>query len=310
MNRRVFIQSVAAGSGAVWAATGPATIGLGLGNYGLKSYKPVDAIKFVAEVGYDSFELCLMPGWPTEPAKLSATDRREIRAALAGEGMPMPSMLEGIGILGDQRANLERIRRGMQAGHDCSAGAGGVTPCLQTHLGGSDKDWEAKKNLIADRLGEWGKVGAEMKMVLAFKGHNLNMPDTSDKALWLVKQVNSPWVRIIYDYSHYQASGETLGDSLGRLLPYIDVISIKDGKNYPDKPGYQRLLPGDGTIDYLDYYRRLVKGGYRRHTVVEVSAQIQGAPGYDPVYAAKHSYEKVAPVMAKAGVVRPRRRKS
>ena len=128
INRRRFIQHLAAGCAAALPAAGKeaATIGLGLGNYGLKTYKPVDAIKFVAGVGYDSFELCLLPGGPTEPAALPAAARREIRAALAGQGMPLPSMLEAIAILGDHKANLERVRRGMQLGHDCNAGAGGV----------------------------------------------------------------------------------------------------------------------------------------------------------------------------------------
>lgn len=305
MNRRAFLASVASAVRAAQAA--PTPIGLGLGNYGLKSYRPVDAVKFVSSIGYDSFELCLMPGWPSDTANLAPAARREVRAALEGEGLPVPSMLEGINILGDHKANLERIRRDMQLGHDCDPAIGGVKPCLQTHLGGKDSEWEARKHQLVDLLGEWGRVAAGMKMVLAFKGHNLNMPDTSGKTLWLIQKVNSPWIRVIYDYSHFQASGETLADSLTRLLPYTYVISIKDGKNYPDKPGYQRLLPGEGTIDYVDYYRRLMLGGYKGHTIVEVSAQIQNAPGYDPVYASKKPYQNIAPLMAKAGVPRPRR---
>jgi hypothetical protein len=39
------------------------------------------------------------------------------------------------------------------------------------------------------------------------------------------------------------------------LLPYTAMISIKDGKNYTDKPGFERLLPGDGTVNYLNHYR-------------------------------------------------------
>jgi hydroxypyruvate isomerase len=59
--------------------------------------------------------------------------------------------------------------------------------------------------MMVDRLGDWANVGKEMKTVISFKGHNLNLNDTSEKSLWLVQKVNSPWLRIIYDYSHYQA---------------------------------------------------------------------------------------------------------
>ena len=109
------------------------TIGLGLGNYGFKSYTTVDAIKFIAGVGYDSVELTMMPGWPTEPVKVSAEDRKKIRAALAEYGMALPSLLEAVPILADHKENLERIKRGIQFGHDVNAGVGGVGPaCRRT----------------------------------------------------------------------------------------------------------------------------------------------------------------------------------
>jgi sugar phosphate isomerase/epimerase len=307
-NRRQFIQGALAGLAVVAPALGKAegTIGLGLGNYGFKSYKTVDAIKFISGANYDSVELTLIPGWPTEPANVSPAERAAIRAALAEHGMALPSLLEAIPILGDHQESLERIKRGIQFGHDVNAKIGGIGPCLQTHIGGATKDWESKKALVADRLHDWAEVGRSMKMPVSIKGHNLNLNDTSEKTLWLMKTVNSPWLRVIYDYSHYQAGGENMDQSMDLLIPYTNVISIKDGKNYTDKPGYERMLPGDGTIDYAAYYRHLMRAHWSGHTVVEISAQLQSRPDYDPVYAAKHSYEKVAPVMAKVGVKRPK----
>jgi len=311
-NRRAFIQTITVGVAAALTATGKiaGTIGLGLGNYGFKTYQTVDAIRFIAGVGYDSVELTMMPGWPTEPVKVSAEDRKKIRAALAAYGMALPSLLEAIPVLGEHQENLERIRRVIQFGHDVNANVGGVGPCLQTHIGGASKDWEAKKNLVVERLRDWAEVGRSMKMPISIKGHNLNLNDSSERTLWIMKSVNSPWLCVIYDYSHYQAGGEDMDKSMDLLLPYTNMISIKDGKNYTDKPGYERLLPGDGTIDYVAYYRHLLKAGWSGHTVVEISAQLQAKPDYDPVYAAKHSYEKIAPVMAKVGVKRPEHRKA
>jgi sugar phosphate isomerase/epimerase len=73
-------------------------------------------------------------------------------------------------------------------------------------------------------------------------------------------------------------------------------------QNYTDKPGYERLLPGDGTIDYVDYYRRLMKFGWTGHTVVEISAQIHSRPGYDPVAATMHSYARIRAYYVEGGV--------
>jgi sugar phosphate isomerase/epimerase len=318
-NRRAFLTGIAAAAGAAAASTRPTptkqekgTIGLGLGNYGLRMYPNDEAIKFIASVGYDCVELTLMDGYPTEVVKVSPEERRKIRRTLGETGMALPSLLEAIPILGDaseHKAHLERIRRDAQFGHDVNAGVDGVSPCIETHLGGASKDWEANKNLMVQRLHDWGEVGREMKTVICFKGHNLNLNDTSAKSLWLLQQVNSPWVRVIYDYSHYQAGGEELGKTMDTLLPYTGMISIKDGKNYTDKPGYERLLPGDGKIDYAEYYRRLMKFGYTGYTVVEISGQIHSRPGYDPQYAAKHCYANIAPIMKQVGVRRPVRHK-
>jgi inosose dehydratase len=306
--KRIFTATAALGA---WtsspvSAAKSTTIGLGQGNYGLPDY-PVDkAINLINQVGYDSVELTLMPGWPTEPVKVSASQRRDIRRQVGDFGLAMPALLDTIRLLDeDHKENLEKIRRGAQFGHDVNPGVGGVTPCIQTILGGKSEDWDRKKDLAASRLKDWSEVAREMHMVVAFKGENMNLNDTSEKTLWLVQQVNSPWLRILYDYSHYQAGGETLEASLNRLMPYTVMISIKDGKNYKDKPGFERLLPGDGTIDYTDYYRRLLKLGYHGHVVVEISHQLSARPGYDPVYAVKHSYENIAPIMAKVGVKRP-----
>ena len=53
-----------------------------------------------------------------------------------------------------------------------------------------------------------------------------------------------------------------------------------------------------------------MKFGYSGHTVIEISGQIHGRPGYDPVATAKKCYAAVAPPMAKAGVRRPKHGKA
>ena len=59
------------------AKSGP--VSLSLGNYGMPMM-PVDrALAVIREIGYDGAELCLMAGWPSEPAKLDAAARRRIR---------------------------------------------------------------------------------------------------------------------------------------------------------------------------------------------------------------------------------------
>ncbi|MCI0352958.1 MAG: sugar phosphate isomerase/epimerase [Acidobacteriales bacterium] len=308
LSRRDFLRTAAVAPAVVAAAGKPGTIGLGMGNYGLRMFAPVDAIQLIAKTGYDCAELTMMPGYNTEPEAVDAAGRKKIRAALAENYLALPSLLEQIPMFVDDfghKKNLERIRRDAQFGKDVNAGVGGVAPCVQTHIGGKPEDWDKLKNMVVDRLGDWARAGREMDTVIAVKGHNLNFNDTSERTLWLIRQVNSPWLRVLYDYSHYQAVGETLGGTMDRLLSYTAMISIKDGRNYTDKPGFERLLPGDGSVNYVDYYKRLLAFGYEGQTVVEISGMIHSRPGYDPVATVKYCYTKVTPKMAEASVRRP-----
>ena len=47
------------------------TIGLCIGTYGTKTLKTDEALRLIAETGYDGVEVALMPGWPTEPARIA-----------------------------------------------------------------------------------------------------------------------------------------------------------------------------------------------------------------------------------------------
>lgn len=236
MDGRQFLRQVTAPiCSAALAAAGPlrastpATIGLGYGTHGFKSYPAAEAIRTIAGIGYDSAQLCLGPG-SIDPVRCSVQARRELRSALDRYRLAVPCLFDRIDILGDatqHQAHLERIRADAQFGHDANAGVGGVSPCIGARLGGNTKDFEANKNLVADRLHDW-EVGRQVQTVIAVKGHPPMIVDTSEKTEWVVKKVNSPWLRVEYDYGHFQTGGEELATILDRLRPYVAVISLQD----------------------------------------------------------------------------------
>ncbi|MEO7653481.1 MAG: sugar phosphate isomerase/epimerase family protein [Bryobacteraceae bacterium] len=305
MNRRDFLLTSAAAGLASGASP---VIGFGLGDYGLRALKTPDAIKLIAGIGYDAMEFTMMDGYPLESAKASASLRKEVRQMVRDRNLAVPSLLEQVHIIGDDatyKTSIERIKRDAQLGHDISPG--GKPPVVQTHLGGKDADWDKLKNMIVERLHGWAEAGRATQTVVCIKGHNLNLMDTSERSAWVMKQVNSPWLRLLFDYSHYEATGEKLGDVMNRLLPYTAMISVKDARPKPGGVGFDRLLPGDGKVDYVDYYRRLIAANYKGNTVVEISGQIHSQPGYDPIATAKRCYSNVAPKMKLAGVQRPKR---
>src|SRR5687767_3377528 len=93
--RREWLAAAAATVGGGGRADpAPVRLSLGFSLYGMRSVPLPDAIRTCAAVGYDGVELALMPGYPTEPARLSADDRRQLRTRLTDSGLSLHGLME------------------------------------------------------------------------------------------------------------------------------------------------------------------------------------------------------------------------
>jgi inosose dehydratase len=199
------------------------------------------------------------------------------------ENLPDPATADG------HRANLDRLKAAAELGHTLSPDN---PPAIETILGGKPADWEKLKNRLAERMGDWAEAGKAAKTVIAVKPHVGNALHTIDGATWLLKLVNSPWLRLAFDYSHLTLRGVKLADAVAALVPLSVFIHVKDAKGSAAK--FEFLLPGEHGIDYADYAKQLAAVGYGGPVVVEVSGQISNKSGYDPIAAAKRSYANLA----------------
>jgi sugar phosphate isomerase/epimerase len=89
--------------------------------------------------------------------------------------------------------------------------------------------------------------------------------------LWLLEQVPSPALHVVYDYSHFELQGIGMEESMKALLPRTRFIHVKDASG--DARKFQFLLPGEGKTNYAEYFALLKKHEYRGPVCVEVSAQ-------------------------------------
>jgi inosose dehydratase len=301
------LQSLAVAA-VLGAAPKSPVIGLAAGTYGMKTLSPQEALRTIAEIGYDGVEPCLITGWPSDSAKLSAPDRLNLRAVLGETGLAVPALLESLSITGvaaKRASNLERLKLAVDLGNELIPS---TPPVIDTVIGGKTADWEKLKGTMADELHAWARVAEDSKTTICFKPHAAQAVNSPERAIWLLKEVGSPRIRIVYDYSHFYLEGFPLASSLKQLLPYTAFISVKDAAGTPAKAEY--LLPGDGKTDYLEYFRLLKELRYSGFVGVEVSAMIQHRPEYKPVPTTRLCYERLAPLFARAGVERPARKPS
>ena len=75
-----------------------------------------------------------------------------------------------------------------------------------------------------------------------------------DDIVAVIRRVDSPNVRLIYDTAHVQALDGDAADHLDRVFDYIDIVQIADC------PG--RWEPGSGTIDFESILSELARRGF------------------------------------------------
>ncbi len=283
----------------------PRTIGLAFGTYGMKTLTTEAALRAIARIGYDGVEPALMPGWPTDPAQMSAADRKTLRRLIGDLGLAVPAMLESLPLQGTPKgraANLERLKRAVALGNELVPSS---PPVVDTILGGKTAEWDRVKGRMVAELKDWAKVAEDGRTTVCFKPHAGDAVHSPDRALWLVREVGSPRIRIVYDYSHFYVEGLSLESSLKQLIAYAPFVVVKDSQGTPEKHVY--LLPGDGNVDYLAYFRLLKELKYGGFVAVEVSGMIHRKPDYQPVPTADLCYSRLAPLMNRAAIRRPDR---
>jgi sugar phosphate isomerase/epimerase len=307
LSRRTMLRSLAAPAITAANAAGPA-IGLAYGTYGMKTLGTEEALRTVAAIGYDGVEPALMPGWPTDPARMSGAERKTLRGLILDTGLSVPAMLEVLPLIGtpEKRAmNLERLKLAVALGNEL---APSNPPVVETVIGGKTAEWESVKGRMVDELKGWARVAEDARTTVCFKPHAANAVHSPERALWLIKEVGSPRIRMVYDYSHFYVEGFPLASSLRQVIAYTPFIAVKDSEGTPEKHTY--LLPGDGKTDYLAYFRLLKELGYAGSVGVEVSAMVHRKPDYQPIPTARLCYDRLAPLFERAGIRRPARKRN
>lgn len=300
LSRRVFLAAAAASVSRGWAGEAPqagAPMRFAFSLYGMRTLSLAEALAACRRIGYDAVELALMPGYPAEPRRLSRDDRRTLREKLAEERLALPALMENLPLDNPQTARTtgDRLQAAFELGHDLVPAS---PPLVETVLGGAVGRWDTLRRAFADGLAEWARLAEKHRTIVAIKPHRFGAMNLPEHALWLLEQVRSPWIKVAYDYSHYQHRELGMAQTLKALLPHTRFVHVKDARIENGRATF--VLPGDGGIDYRTLFRLLREGGYRGPVCVEVSGVVQNRPDYDPIAAARRSYENLAPALREA----------
>ena len=288
LNRREVLGSMAASmmfGNAIAIEPKVKKITLGFSNYGMKNLAYKEAVPYVGKVGFDSLELCLLPGWPTEPKKLSAADRKEIGTLISDSKLKLTALMENLG-----PSPMPEVSKGLQDRLEqafilANELGGKHPPVVQTVLGGGV--WEKVQTLYVDTLGKWTELAAKAKVILAIKPHRSGAMNLPSQAIWLIEQLkNSPWLKMVYDPSHLMFRDLDLVKMLKDSLPHVAHVAIKDAAKRDGKIVFD-LAGSTNSIDYGALIKVLKEGNYQGDVNCEVSSMVSEKPGYDPLKSAQ-----------------------
>jgi len=280
------------------SAAASEAISLGFSLYGTKRLPLDESLRACAAAGFGHVELCLNPGFPTEPAAFPPAARKATADLLRDLGLAVPCLMIQIPLVCDdatQRASLELIGTAAAVGRDLVPDD---PPILETVLGGSPARWDEQKAGMLQRLEEWAARAEREGVVVAIKAHVGSAVNSPERLRWLLDETGSPAIQAAYDFSHFELQGIDLEQSLTQLLPRTRFIHVKDSAGDPNRPRF--LLPGEGRTDYVRYFRLLRQLQYAGPVCVEVSGHVSSQPDYDPRAAIVETSRVLARALADA----------
>ncbi len=275
---------------------------LGYSTWGMPTV-PIDtAISHLAQLGFDGIELTIIPRFTTELSKLDAGERKRIASLLKRHNLALPAIAAHSSLLEtDPEAhakNMWRLKGGVDLAVDLAQD--GELPAVNTTPGGKPDMWDTQKEFLAERVGELVDYGESRGVTIAMEPHIGAIIDTPDKVLELLEIVNSPYLKVNFDISHFDIVGMSTHDTVSALASVSAHTHVKDQRGI--HPDFEFLIPGEGTFDYVDYLKQMQAHGYDGFITAEVSFMVQAREDYDPLAAATLSYDTLSKAFLDAGI--------
>jgi inosose dehydratase len=277
---------------------------LGYSTWGMPKVPVDEALAHLAGLGFDGVELTVIPGYTTELSKLDAVERSRIRQLLQKHHLILPAIAAHSSLLSNDKethaANMARLKGAVDLAVEWAQGD--IIPAIDTTPGGRPEEWDAVRDLLVERTRELVEYAQARNVTIAMEPHVGAVIDTPEKVLQLLELVDSPYLKVNFDISHFNIQGLAIEETVAALAPHTVHTHVKDERGLV--PDFEFLIPGEGNFDYVTYLKAMQAHGYDGFISVEVSVMVQRRPDYDPFAAATLSYETLSRAFIEAGIPR------
>jgi fructoselysine 3-epimerase len=234
----------------------------------LPCYPLDEAIRRIAAIGYDGVEIgCAAPhAWP---AYLSKERRAELRSLLEASGLQAVSLLATPGggpgfnpaspLSEEREATVRYYNEVVDLASDL--GANKVLYIAGWQIFGTSRQqaWDRTKNcldLIASHAGEKG-----ITIVVEPTAAATNLIETADDAMELMRSIARDNVKVMFDTLHALYRNEIPADYVRAMRDDLVHIHVSDSN---------RVIPGEGRVDWIGLMQALNECGYNGYLTMEI----------------------------------------
>ena len=277
---------------------------LGYSTWGMPKVPIDEALECIKGLGYDGFELTVIPGYTTDLDKLDDREVGRIKKLIIDHNLEMPAIAAHHSILEEDprihEKNMHKLKKAVDLALELATGV--EPPAINTFSGGKQMEWDQAKGVLLERTKELVDYASPKGVIIAMEPHVSLALNTPDKVLWLLEEVGSPHLKINFDISHFDVVGMSIQDTVPLLAPHSVHTHVKDQKGL--HPDHEFLIPGEGVFDYVSYLKAMESAGYDGFITVEVSVMVQRRQDYDPFAAAELSYKTLSHAFENARIKR------
>ncbi len=266
-----------------------------------KNYSLEDSIKEISEIGYDGVELlCDIPH--AYPPYLDKKKIQSIRNRLSSHNMQIsnlnaftlyaindvyhPSWIEDNEDLRESRIQhtIDCLRLAEQVGaRNVSTEPGGP-------VNGKIRNSAELEKLFIVGLFRAAKIAEQIEVKILVEPEPALLLENSRQFKNFMSKVNSEYVRLNFDISHFFCVKEDPANLVYDLSDYIEHFHLAD---IADTRIHNHLIPGQGAIDFDAVFTAINEIGYQGFVTVELYPYQS-----DPIGAAQKAFDYLKEIVA------------
>lgn len=266
-----------------------------------KNYSLEDSIKEISEIGYDGVELlCDIPH--AYPPYLDKKKIQSIRNRLSSHNMQIsnlnaftlyaindvyhPSWIEDNEDLRESRIQhtIDCLRLAEQVGaRNVSTEPGGP-------VNGKIRNSAELEKLFIVGLLRAAKIAEQIEVKILVEPEPALLLENSRQFKNFMSKVNSEYVRLNFDISHFFCVKEDPANLVYDLSDYIEHFHLAD---IADTRIHNHLIPGQGAIDFDAVFTAINEIGYQGFVTVELYPYQS-----DPIGAAQKAFDYLKEIVA------------